>query len=316
MSTNGAVVIQGCAYRITRLNADGSCATGAMAKVQDDIPLVKVTAKPNLVQGVDITPVSACGVPTISFKDCDRYKRWDFQLDISDWDPEQMELLAGGSVISGTTSAGRTFADGQVTINENTLTSPALATFLTTDVGRGVTGTGIPTNTYIAEYVSPTVVRMSAVATATGTGLSIVLGSSSGGTIGYQFPRLLQTACPNGVSLEVWGKQIVRHTGYQGTTPYPSAGTATIPGSAWVRFGIFRILGLTHMDQTIENKEMPFSFSGWAIENPNFGTGPEDDWRVSGVTGVGTPIDTTAWCDQMADFALPTPLAPGYQSVP
>jgi hypothetical protein len=385
MATNGPVSVQGCAYRICRLAADGSIVSSSTAMIQDDRPLVKLEAKPNMEAGVEITPKSACGVPVISYKDCDRYKRWDITLTLGDWDPEQMELIGGGQVLTATGSAGRTFADGATAIFENTLSSPALAAFVDADVGRPVTdagftvatcttvistpnvstaasfgtagvvagmtvtGTGIapgtkvlsvtdathivlsqnatasgtvtltfftiPANTFVSEFVSPTEVRMSTGALKTGTGESITLGSQPVSTIGYQFPHLLEIPCPFGVSIEVWSKLIVRGTGFQGTTPYPSAGTAEIPGSAYLRTGIFRSF-LWHDTFTIEDKEQSPMFIGWAIENPNFGTGPNDDWRESGLPGVGPAIDTTAWCDQLADFELPAPLQPGYQTVP
>jgi hypothetical protein len=155
---------------------------------------------------------------------------------------------------------------------------------------------------------------MSAGALKTGTAESITLGAQPVSTIGYQFPKLLEIPCPFGVAIEVWSKLIVRGTGFQGTTPYPSAGTAEIPGSAYLRTGIFRAF-LWHDTFTIEDKEQSPMFIGWAIENPNFGTGPKDDWRESALPGVGPAVDTTAWCDQLCDFELPTPLQPGYQTV-
>lgn len=385
MATNGPVSVQGCAYRICRLAADGSIVSSSTAMIQDDRPLVKLEAKPNIEAGVEITPKSACGVPVISYKDCDRYKRWDITLTLGDWDPEQMELIGGGQVLTATGSAGRTFADGAVSIFENILNSPADANFVADDVGRPVTdagftvascttvstspdvtttgnfitsgvvagmtvtGTGIaagttvlsvtdatdlvlskpatasgtvtltffviPANTFVSEFVSATEVRMSAGALKTVSGDSITLGAQPVSTIGYQFPHLLEIPCPFGVSIEVWSKLIVRGTGFQGTTPYPSAGTAEIPGSAYLRTGIFRAF-LWHDTFSIEDKEQSPQFIGWAIENPNFGTGPNDDWRESGVSGVGPAVDTTAWCDQLADFELPSPLQPGYQTVP
>jgi hypothetical protein len=390
MATNGPVVIQGCAYRISRLAADGSIVSSAISVVQDDRPLVKLEAKPNMVAGVEFTPISACGVPVISYKDCDRYKRWDINLTLGDFDPEQNELVAQGAVITASGSAGRTFADGAISLNENILSSPADAAFVLDDVGRSVTGPGftvascttnstttvtttnnfitsnvvagmtvtgagiatgttvasvqsatsltlsqaatasatvtltfyeIPANAYITEYISATEVRMSAGALFTGTGLSITLGAQPVGTIGYQYPHLLLIACPFGVSIEVWSKAIVRGTGFQGTTPYPSAGTPSIPGSPYVRTGIFRAY-FWHDAFTIENKEQTPMFTGWAIENPNFGTGPADDWRESMLPGVGAAIDTTAWCNMVFDFELPGVAAdtgviePGYQAVP
>lgn len=315
MATNGPVPIQGCAFRISRLAADGSVVTSASAKIQDDRSLVKLELKPVMEDGVEITPKSACGVPVISYKDCNRFKRWEVNLTLGDWDPEAMELAGQGQIITATGTAGRTFADGVTTLNENLITSPSLANFLASDVGRSVTGAGIPGSSYITEFISSTAVRMNNLATATATGVSITLGAQSVSTIGYGYPHLLLVPCPLGVSIEVWSKAIVRGTGYPGTTPYPSAGTAVIPGSAYIRTGAFRCF-LWHDAISIENKEQTPVLTGWAIENPNFGTGPEDDWRVSGLPATGAAIDTTVPIAQMADFALPTPLQPGYQAVP
>jgi hypothetical protein len=392
MATNGPVAIQGCAYRISRLAADGSIVDSAISVIQDDRPLVKLEAKPEMVAGQEFTPISACGVPVISYKDCDRYKRWSLTLTLGDFDPEQLELVTQqGQVLTASGSAGRSFADGAFSLYENTLDSPADAAFTVDDVGRPVTdpgftvatcttvsasnavsttasfasvfvvagmtvtGTGIaagtvvlevvdathvtlsknatasgtvtltffsiPANTFITEYVSATEVRMSAGALKTLSGITVTLGAQPVGTIGYAYPGLLLTACPFGVSIEVWSKLIVRGTGYQGTTPYPSAGTPEIPGSAYVRTGIFRAF-LWHDAYTIENKEQTPMFTGWAIENPNFGTGPADDWRESALPGVGPAVPTTAWCDMMCDFELPGVAAntgiigPGYQAVP
>jgi hypothetical protein len=315
MATNGPVSIQGCAFRATRLNTDGSCGTGSLAMIQDNLNFVKLELKPNMEPGVEITPKSACGVPVISYKDCDRYKRWDVTLTLGDWDPEAMELLAGGAIYTSTGSSGRTFADGSVVINTNDLTSASLANFTANDVGRSVSGTGIPSSPapYITEYISATHVKMSAVATSTAGPESITLGAQVVGTIGYAYPHLLQIPCPNGVAIEVWSKLIVRGTGYQGTTPYPSAGSPTIPGSAYVRHGVFRCF-LWHDADSIEDKEQTPMLTGWAIENPNFGTGPNDDWRVSATPATGAPLDTTVPRAMMCDVALPTPLVPGYQT--
>ena len=315
MADNGAVEIQGCAYRIGRLASDGSVVASSTGMIQDDRGLVKLEMKPVMEAGVEITPKSACGVPVISYKDCDRYKRWEITLTLGDWDPEAQELIAGGQILTAPGSTGRTFNDGQTTINENVLTSPALGIFLTSDVGRSISGSGVPANTYVQEYISSTQVRMNNVATATATGVSITLGAISTTTIGYQFPHLLLVNCPYGVSIEVWSKLIVRGTGYQGQVPYPSAGTPTIPGSGYLRTGVFRAF-LWHDAMSIENKETTPMFTGWAIENPGFGTGPVDDWRVSALPGIGAPVDTSAWSNQLCDFELPAPLQPGYQVTP
>jgi hypothetical protein len=281
--------------------------------IQDDRSFVKLEVKPNMEAGVEITPKSACGVPVISYKDCDRYKRMDVTLTMGDFDPEMMELVGQGALYTASGSSGRTFNDGQTNLESNTLISPALAAFLPTDVGRSVTGSGIAANTYITEYLTSTSVRISQYATATATGTSIVLGAQPVSTIGYAYPHLLLVACPFGISIEVWSKLIVRGTGYQGTTPYPSAGTPVIPGSAYVRTGVFRAF-LWHDAFGIEDKEQSPMFTGWSIENPNFGTGPNDDWRSTAAPGLGIPVDTSVPVGILCDPNLPSPLQPGYQT--
>jgi hypothetical protein len=317
MATNGPARIQACAIRLTRLNPDGSPTVSSVSMIQDEgRAIAKCTWKPNMFQGVDITPASACGVPIISYKDCDRYKRWEIMLSMGDWDPEQMELVAGGAVLTSPGSAGRGFNDGAVTQGEFFLTSPAAASFVPADVGRPVAGANIPGGATIVQYISATQVRMNLTATASGSGESITLGAIPAQTTGYQYPHLLLTACENGIGIELWSRQIVRGTGYPGTAGYPSAGTPTTPGSPYVRTGIFRAF-LYHDAGGAENKESTTDYSGWALENPNWSTGPVDDWRTGMMPGSagGVPLDTSAWCNMNGDFQLPAPLQPGYQSV-
>ena len=215
MSTNGGIAIQGCAYRLTALNADGSITSANMTgMIADDKPLVKLEAKPVYENGVEITPISACGIPIISYKDYDRYKRWEVTLTLGDWDPEQMELLSSGqgSLMTSTGSSGRTFTDGVTVENSNILNSPALASFVSDDVGRTVTDTASawPSGAYITEVIDSSNARVSVAATAAGTADSTTLGAQPVGTIGYNFPKLLCPAQPNGISIEVWSKLIVR----------------------------------------------------------------------------------------------------------
>jgi hypothetical protein len=312
----GGVPIQGVAIRVTALNADGSPGSSSTSMYANDRPFCKLTLKPELANGVDITPISAGGIPLIAYKDVDRFKRWNVELTMGDWDPAFQQIVTQqGAVIAGASSSGRTFADGVTTLNSNIVTSPALAAFVTTDVGRAVTGTGIPGSTVITEYVSATEVRINNLATATATGVSITLGAQPTGTIGYQYPHTLIATPPYGVSIEVWQRVIIQGTGYPGTEPYPSSGGPSSQPSAFLRWGIPRVFQYTGGTE-VDNKEDQFMYTGWAIENPNWFTGPNDDWRVLAVAGSagGAAIDTTACVQAIADFALPSPLQPGYQT--
>jgi hypothetical protein len=424
VTTAAPIPIQGCALRVSRLNADGSIAVGATGMIVDDKPFMKFTAKPSKDTGVEFVPKSACGALLIAYKDRDRTKRWDVTLDLGDWDFEKMELISQHSLLTAPSSAGRTFADGAITTGQPYLTSPALASFQPTDVGRQIVGmnapsltsatpsgaggtilagtwyyvitatnasgetiasnevsavttgstssvvlvwasvtgatgyniykgatsgselkftsvgavttytdvapdsfttappttnttspAGIPSLTFIISYQSATQVTMSANATATSSALSIILATIPARTIGSGWPALLSIENPNGVALEIWQKAIVRGTGYQGGTPYPSAGSSTFPqlqSSAYIRFGAFRCyLDTDAID--IEDKEGMNSYVGWAIENPNFGLGPALDWTTTATAGSGVAIPTSTVFAAMYDTALPATVRPGYQ---
>jgi hypothetical protein len=76
-------------------------------------------------------------------------------------------------------SPGRSFSDGVINNTSPTLTS-ATAAFTPGDVGRSVTGTGIPSSTTISAYVNATTVTMSHNATASHTALAVTLGDLTG----------------------------------------------------------------------------------------------------------------------------------------
>ncbi len=316
MTSAGGIPIQGSALAITQLATNGTPLTGSTVYVQDDKPFMKFTAKPAMEAGVQIVPKSAAGVPIIAYRDFDRYKWWDVTLDLADLDFDKMVILGNGTALTVGSSSGRTFADGVVTTNSTTITS-ASTDFVSTDVGRAITGPDIPASTYIASIIGPSGATMTAAATgSTGPTGTYTLGAIAARNVGYAWPQLICTPDTPGVSIEIWMKIIERCSGFQGTTPYPSAGSVTpaLPPSAWARFGAFRCY-MYHADVDIEDKEFVNNFTGWAIQNPLFGTGPRGDWTTTGVSG-GPPLDTTQVFDVMMDFQLPTPLAPGFRTIP
>jgi hypothetical protein len=72
-------------------------------------------------------------------------------------------------------NAARTVTDG-VTTNTSTTVTSATAAFISADVGRTITGAGIPAGATIATVVSATEITISAAATATATGVTLTLG--------------------------------------------------------------------------------------------------------------------------------------------
>lgn len=73
----------------------------------------------------------------------------------------------------------RVVTDGATTNNDKTVTS-LTAAFTAADVGKSISGTGIPTGAYIVSINSSTSVEISANATATATSVSITIGLALG----------------------------------------------------------------------------------------------------------------------------------------
>lgn len=114
-----------------------------------------------------------------------------------DWNDSSQVYNAAVTVQTGTDA--RVFTDGATTNVSATLTSAAGAVFTPSDVGRTVSGAGIPAGTTILSWTSATSVTMSANATATASSVSITLGaytttiyngSVSGSASGYPIATL------------------------------------------------------------------------------------------------------------------------------
>ncbi len=100
--------------------------------------------------------------------------------------PTQAIFIApnGGPTLYINNGTARTPTDG-VTTNLSAVVTSATAFFNQSDIGASITGTGIPANTTIVSVQSATSATMSAAATATGSGLSIVITRLGGDWIGF-----------------------------------------------------------------------------------------------------------------------------------
>lgn len=101
--------------------------------------------------------------------------------------PTQAILIVpnGGPTLTINCGIARTPTDGVTTSGSPVVTSAAQAFFNQSDVGATITGTGIPGATTILSVQSATQATMSANATATGSGLSIVITRVGGDYIGF-----------------------------------------------------------------------------------------------------------------------------------
>lgn len=91
--------LQVCALRVTRLEPNGVPDPGA-GNIYTTDALVLLTPTAVYTDGDDLEQKNGCGSICMSFKDCDRFKRVDAELQLCAPDPELHELLLGGDLIS------------------------------------------------------------------------------------------------------------------------------------------------------------------------------------------------------------------------
>lgn len=85
--------------------------------------------------------------------------------------------------MTATAAAARSFADGATTNGSPIVTSPALGAFTQGDVGRGISGAGIPAGALIDSVQSATQLTMTQNATATGAGVNLTIAAISAGPL-------------------------------------------------------------------------------------------------------------------------------------
>lgn len=272
----------GDALRVTRLDATGTPVWGDANCTQTD-NLVKLDFGHDMQAGPDITTVDAQGRACLVFRGRDTTKRSTVTLDICDMDLVIHEMVLGGTLFTG--SDTRSVSDGHTTSASPTFTSPTAA-FTTADIGSTIAGTGIPAATTILSVQSATSVTMSANATATGATVATTITGPSG-IQGYQPPKVGEIGCPFGVSIEVWSKRIL--------------GDFQV---GWWHWAFPRVF-LNETNRSVDNGAMAMSFAGWGNENPNWGSGPFQDFNH----------DTSGLWQVIKTNVLPDPLLDGYQTI-
>jgi hypothetical protein len=91
---------------------------------------------------------------------------------------DKLIAAALGQVTPAVVLPARTVADGATTSASTTVTS-ATAAFTSADVGRGISGAGIPAGTTIASVTNGTTVVLSAAATATAAGVTLAIAATT-----------------------------------------------------------------------------------------------------------------------------------------
>lgn len=201
-----AASIQACAMRATRLSENGQIAYGQTALIVTN-SIIKMDLSAVLEDGEEFTIKSGCGNIDYQYNEGSKLKRMDGELSITNPDVELHEMLTGGTLITaggqsigyaapevgraathgvclelwskawvgGGAPPGVEFADGETTTGDATVQS-ATANFTSADVGRTISGAGIPVGATILSINSATSVEISANATATATGVTLTVG--------------------------------------------------------------------------------------------------------------------------------------------
>lgn len=90
-----AGIVEACALRVARLDENGAPAIGATNLYVSDA-LVSLAVTPVYAEGTEHEQPNGCGVPVVSYKAPDKFKRVDLRLEIATPDPELQELLVVG----------------------------------------------------------------------------------------------------------------------------------------------------------------------------------------------------------------------------
>lgn len=101
--------VQVCMLRVAKLEPNGVPKPGpGNLYVTDSI--IRLSAEPEIAEGEDFEQKNGCGAVCVSFKDCDRIKRINLELQVCTHDPELTEMLVGGLLLkSGANTRGYAF---------------------------------------------------------------------------------------------------------------------------------------------------------------------------------------------------------------
>lgn len=211
MANTCARLVYACSLRVARLTSDGSLDTGADGLYVSDA-LATIGVAFNTEEGEEFTVKNGCGELCLNVKGCDQLKRLDLTMALCYPDPELLEMLINGVVLT------------------------------------------------------------------------------SGAAVGWGVPHTGSTTCPNGVSVEFWSKRYDSSGSQEAAFPYQHY---VLPRTYW-----------SINAHNFENGPVTTELSGFAIENDQWGAGPDGDWTVASDRALQSLPETT----------LPTPVC-SYQTL-
>lgn len=98
MAQSYAASVQGAAIRVTKLNSNGTTASGVSASYVLN-SFIRVSFTPEYEEGEEITERSADGSVCVTFKSPDTLKRVNLELAICNPDPEFTAMVSGGDLL-------------------------------------------------------------------------------------------------------------------------------------------------------------------------------------------------------------------------
>lgn len=264
---NYAASVQGAAIRVTRLNADGTLATGDLDSYTTSA-FLRMSFTPEYEDGEEITEKAADGTVCVSYKAPDRLKRVTMEVAICEPDPEFTALIAGGVLLTKNSSSAEalTVSSGSITTGVATLTVGASHGIV---AGDNITVSGITSPAGLNGIQRVTAVGSTTVSYATTTSGSVTVGSGtvtkrSDASVGWAAPAIGDDPAGMGVAIEVWsfavagGKRVAANPFFHWVFPY-----ARLRQSG---------------DRVIENGLLANTFEGYGLGNTSFGTGPDGRW--------------------------------------
>lgn len=99
--------VNACLFRVARLDVDCSPAQGTNGGYVT-AGLASITASPDVEEGTVFEPKNGCGAIMFTYENADRIKRFNLSGELLFFDHEAMELMFGGTVITG--ASGGPFA--------------------------------------------------------------------------------------------------------------------------------------------------------------------------------------------------------------
>jgi len=325
------------AIRATLLALDGSTPADAGSNsmyVSDK--LMKLDFNPDIEAGTEISNRGASGALIQVYRLPDLLKRLTVSLQVGTLDPELEYILTGGTVLtssgtpltavstpgSSTATSGGTLAAGTYGYKVSALSQygETAASAEKTQTTTGSTSTVTVTWSTVSGALGYRVYGRtsggpwrfiaqvgSAATSYTDIGTITPDANRAAPTVdtsgvapnGYQYPAVGIDPQPYGISLEAWTRNIAE----PGTPGYSSG--QQVGQAPYIRW-VFPRMYLHKGNRTLDVNPADSTFDGFAVENSNWGNGPNNDWLYDSSKVTQYAYDTTIPTASVGRIAIPT----------